>query len=180
MSKWKWLGVLQLFYVPLHLTLCFVFCRPCFARWDDTSIFPGKWRGRTLWSGRGSMVANNVILPYRACGLVTRYMSTCPNGLSVACKFMSIFYKKMKNANSSEYDRWGVETQLRKLRDITLQTRSLGGIFIFLPVFSRLLLPTRTTIILYKECYYSYRCMCVNGWNSWWLVLVVDRWHVGK
>ena len=26
--------------------------------------FPGKWRGRTIWSGYGSMVTNNVMLSF--------------------------------------------------------------------------------------------------------------------
>ena len=72
---------------------------------------------------------------------------------SVACNFMSIFYKKMKNISSCEYDRWVVETQLRKLRDTILKTRSLGGIFIFLLSFSSC--PrTLVFIILYTEYYY--------------------------
>ena len=110
------------------------------------------------------MVTNN-ILPYRACGLVTRYIGICEymsEWLSVACNFVSIFNRKMKNVSSCEYDRWVVETKLRKLRDTILQTRSVGGIFILLPIFSRFLLPTRTTIILYTECYYPY-IYTVNG-----------------
>ena len=39
----------------------------------------------------------------------------------------------MKNVSSCENG--AVETQLRKLRDTILHTRSLGGIFIFVPVF---------------------------------------------
>ena len=61
----------------------------------------------------------------------------------------------MKNVNSCEYDRWVVEIQLRTLRDTILQTRSLGGISIYLRVFARFLLPTRITIRLYTEYYYS-------------------------
>ena len=40
-----------------------------------------------------------------------RYMS---EWLSVACNFMSIFCKKMKNISSCEYDRWVVETCSQK------------------------------------------------------------------
>ena len=36
--------------------------------------FPRKWRGRIPWSGCGLMVTRNLILPYRACGLVIRFM----------------------------------------------------------------------------------------------------------
>ena len=70
MSRWKWLSVLQLsnhlLVYSMHLLLfCFVDCGSCFARRLGESpwlIFPGKWLGRTLWSGYGSMITNNVIM----------------------------------------------------------------------------------------------------------------------
>jgi len=82
----------------------------------------------------------------------------------------------MENFSSGEYDRWVVETQLRKLRDTILQTRSVGGIFILLPIFSRFLLPTRTTIILYTEYYYSHINVCerLKFADDFFLLLIID------
>ena len=52
---------------------------------------PGNGLGRTLWSGYGSMVLNDVILPYKTCRKVpdVEYMS---KWVSVTCNFVSIVF----------------------------------------------------------------------------------------
>ena len=62
-----------------------------------------------FWSGHGSMVTNNVILSYRACGLVTRYIRVYVQMVECHLYLREHFLiKRTKNVRSCEYDRWVV------------------------------------------------------------------------
>ena len=136
------------------------------------------------------MITNDAILVYRACGLVTISISICLSIYIYMNGWVSpvtswAFFLCMKSVSSCEYDRWVVDTQLRKLRDMIIQTPLLSGICVFFATVLKVpVAHANSTIIL--TVYAGVRIttvhiICVLTVEiRWWHVFVVCRSCVGK